>query len=219
MLIIDGEKVEEKEDTFLINGGVRECLVKSEAIVKLNLNNNYLTSFTTGDLPNLKVLGISNNQLTSFTRGYLPNLQKLDLSENQLTSFASGDLPNLQTLYLENNQLTSFTSGDLPNLQELWLFENQLTSFTAGDLPNLQLLDLSDNPLSILYLEDIQVPSLRILRLDGTRVKFIDPSLKKFANKKIKVRAHLLNLSEMLIPTFEIDNHPVLEEIREHIEV
>jgi Leucine-rich repeat (LRR) protein len=240
MLIINGEKIEENEETLLIDRGVRECYVKSDVIVKLWLSNNQLTSFTTGELPNLRVLYLSNNQLTSFTTGNLPNLQGLGLSNNQLTSFTTGELPNLRVLYLYDNHLTSFTSGDLPNLQRLYLSNNQLTSFTTGDLLNLQHLYLSNNqltsfasgnlpnlkrlwlynnPLSVLYLGTWQVPSLRILNLSNTQVKFIDPSLEKFANEKIKVRAHLLNLSEMLISAFEIDNHPVLEEIREHIEV
>ena len=225
MLIVDGSEVEEVPEVSFRYRGIRECLAKSDIIVKLSLSGNLLTSFDikAGDLPNLRVLGLSDNQLTSFVVGDLPNLQVLTLSINLLTSFViePGDLPNLQVLTLSSNELTSFVieSGDLPNLQVLYLSNNQLTSFVIGDFPNLKELYLSFVPLSVLPLVLRQIPKLRALSLRGTGVKFVDPSLKKFTTKEIKTRSHVLGLHEMLRIPFEIDNHPVLEEIMEHIEV
>jgi Leucine-rich repeat (LRR) protein len=240
MLIVDGQEVKEEKEVLLTDRLIRVCLVKSSIIRDLNLSNNELSGFKVGDLPNLQKLNLSRNRFTSFNVVNFPNLELLSLSNNRLVSFKTENSTNLKMLNLYNNKLSTFHLENLPSLQELYLSRNRLTSFKARDLlklkilhlynnrlssfevlnlPNLKILNLFGNPLCFLPLDIQQVPELFALDLKNTKVRFIDPSLKKFTTNTIGTRSHALGLSELLVKTFEIDNHPVLEEIREHIEV
>jgi Leucine-rich repeat (LRR) protein len=182
------------------------------------LSDNQLVSFEANDLPNLQRLYLYNNQLTSFEAIDLPNLQGLSLTNNQLTSLDTTGLPNLRELYLSRNQLTSFEAKNLPNLRELSLSNNQLVSFT-GNFPNIQELWLAHNPsFVVLRLTLAQTPKLQELNLEGTNVKFVDPSLVHLVKGSIP-RAHFIGTVELLEEAFVTKGHPILEEISEHIEV
>ena len=87
--------------------------------------------------PNLVRVECQNNQLTSLILGENKMLRKLNCANNQLTQLNLNNMISLTELNCANNQLTVLDVSSSPNLTTLWLKNNQLTSLNLDNNPNL----------------------------------------------------------------------------------
>ena len=87
--------------------------------------------------PNLVRVECQNNQLTSLILGQNKLLRKLNCANNQLTQLNLNNMISLTELNCANNQLTVLDVSSSPNLTTLWLKNNQLTSLNLDNNPNL----------------------------------------------------------------------------------
>ena len=87
--------------------------------------------------PNLVRVECQNNQLTSLILGENKMLRKLNCANNQLTQLNLNNMISLTELNCANNQLTVLDVNSSPNLTTLWLKNNQLTSLNLDNNPNL----------------------------------------------------------------------------------
>ena len=87
--------------------------------------------------PNLVRVECQNNQLTSLILGQNKLLKKLNCANNQLTQLNLNNMISLTELNCANNQLTVLDVSSSPNLTTLWLKNNQLTSLNLDNNPNL----------------------------------------------------------------------------------
>lgn len=87
--------------------------------------------------PNLVRVECQNNQLTSLILGQNKLLKKLNCAHNQLTQLNLNNMSALKELNCTNNQLTVLDVSDSPELTTLWLKNNHLTSLNLDNNPNL----------------------------------------------------------------------------------
>lgn len=87
--------------------------------------------------PNLVRVECQNNQLTSLILGQNKLLKKLNCAHNQLTQLNLNNMSALKELNCANNQLTVLDVSDSPELTTLWLKNNHLTSLNLDNNPNL----------------------------------------------------------------------------------
>lgn len=87
--------------------------------------------------PNLVRVECQNNQLTSLILGENKMLRKLNCANNQLTQLNLNNMISLTELNCANNQLTVLDVSSSPNLTTLWLKNNQLTSLNLDSNPHL----------------------------------------------------------------------------------
>jgi hypothetical protein len=238
MLIINKKEFQESKCVILYNRGITQCVAHGFLIVKLDLSDNSLRSFSIMNLPNLTTLDVSNNRLTYFSTLDRPNLKELslrnnkiktfsaktlqnikclNLSDNLLTSFGPVELPNIRSLDIAGNRLTSFVSEGLENVRDLYLFSNHLSRFYGLNLVNIRMLYIQNNPsLTILGIERRSY-EFRVLDLSSTKVEFVDPTLIDIVVPPIKFRSHILGLKDMLESSFH-PGSPIYDEIKDNIE-
>lgn len=165
----------------------------------LDLDSNYLTDVklhTFRHLRGLEALYLRNNKIHRLRRNafrYLVNLKVLNLDNNGLFDIYPGalhGLPNLLSLRLPYNRVRIlhnhlFQTNVL--LEVLVLHHNKLNRFNCDGLKHLHTLDLSYNPLSYLkgaavsktselrylYLDHIQIPTLRKATYDKMKLKIL----------------------------------------------
>lgn len=165
----------------------------------LRLTNNCLSGLTTyGHLQNLHYLDVSYNEIDSLgaiqglvhlrelKAGHnllsslegvldLDGLLKLDIRGNEFKTldFAGSKLGRLLELDARGNDLTEVLNlKTLETLKSANFDDNALTSLNLGGptvLLSLRSLSLNNNQLKILNLD--QTPHLRLLRVDGNRIK------------------------------------------------
>ena len=87
--------------------------------------------------PNLVRVECQNNQLTSLILGENKMLEKLNCANNQLTQLNLNNMSSLKELNCANNQLTVLDVSSSPDLTKLWLKNNQLTSLNLDNNLNL----------------------------------------------------------------------------------
>ena len=87
--------------------------------------------------PNLVRVECQNNQLTSLILGQNKLLKKLNCAHNQLTQLNLNNMISLKDLNCFNNQLTVLDVSDSPKLTTLWLGDNHLTSLNLDNNPKL----------------------------------------------------------------------------------
>ena len=87
--------------------------------------------------PNLVRVECQNNQLTSLILGQNKLLKKLNCAHNQLTQLNLNNMSALKELNCANNQLTVLDVSSSPDLTTLWLKNNHLTSLNLDNNPNL----------------------------------------------------------------------------------
>ena len=85
-------------------------------LVRVECQNNKLTSLILGENKGLKKLNCANNQLTQLNLNNMISLEELKCQNNQLTALDVSSSPNLTTLVLKNNHLTSLNLDSNPNL-------------------------------------------------------------------------------------------------------
>ena len=111
----------------------------SKWLRELNCSKNRLTEL---DLdvthkPNLVRVECQNNQLTSLILGENKMLRKLNCANNQLTQLNLNNMISLEELRCFNNQLTVLDVSSSPDLTKLVLKNNHLTSLNLDNNPNL----------------------------------------------------------------------------------
>ena len=87
--------------------------------------------------PNLVRVECQNNQLTSLILGENKMLEKLNCANNQLTQLNLNNMSSLKELNCANNQLPVLDVSSSPDLTKLWLKNNQLTSLNLDNNLNL----------------------------------------------------------------------------------
>lgn len=85
-------------------------------LVRVECQNNKLTSLILGENQMLEKLNCANNQLTQLNLNNMISLKELKCQNNQLTALDVSSSPNLTTLVLKNNQLTSLNLDNNPHL-------------------------------------------------------------------------------------------------------
>ena len=111
----------------------------SKWLRELDCSKNELTKLDVDVIhkPNLVRVECQNNQLTSLILGENKMLRKLNCANNQLTQLNLNNMISLTELNCANNQLTVLDVSSSPNLTTLWLKNNQLTSLNLDNNPNL----------------------------------------------------------------------------------
>ena len=111
----------------------------SKWLRELDCSKNELTKLDVDvtHKPNLVRVECQNNQLTSLILGQNKLLKKLNCAHNQLTQLNLNNMSALKELNCANNQLTVLDVSDSPELTTLWLKNNQLTSLNLDNNPNL----------------------------------------------------------------------------------
>lgn len=85
-------------------------------LVRVECQNNQLTSLILGENKMLRKLNCANNQLTQLNLNNMISLTELNCANNQLTVLDVSSSPDLTTLVLKNNHLTSLNLDNNPNL-------------------------------------------------------------------------------------------------------
>lgn len=111
----------------------------SKWLRELDCSKNELTKLDADvtHKPNLVRVECQNNQLTSLILGENKMLRKLNCANNQLTQLNLNNMIFLTELNCANNQLTVLDVSSSPNLTTLWLKNNHLTSLNLDNNPNL----------------------------------------------------------------------------------
>ena len=111
----------------------------SKWLRELDCSKNELTKLDVDvtHKPNLVRVECQNNQLTSLILGQNKLLKKLNCAHNQLTQLNLNNMSALKELNCANNQLTVLDVSDSPELTTLWLKNNHLTSLNLDNNPNL----------------------------------------------------------------------------------
>ena len=106
-------------------------------LVRVECQNNQLTSLILGENKMLRKLNCANNQLTQLNLNNMISLTELNCANNQLTVLDVSSSPNLTTLWLKNNQLTSLNLDNNPNLNFTY------TDFYNSDFNNVYTVTLN----------------------------------------------------------------------------
>ena len=125
---------------YCSNNKLEQLDVKnSKWLRELDCSKNELTVLDVDVIhkPNLVRVECQNNQLTSLILGENKMLRKLNCANNQLTQLNLNNMISLTELNCANNQLTVLDVSSSPNLTTLWLKNNQLTSLNLDNNPNL----------------------------------------------------------------------------------
>ncbi len=111
----------------------------SKWLRELDCSKNELTKLDADvtHKPNLVRVECQNNQLTSLILGENKMLRKLNCANNQLTQLNLNNMISLTELNCANNQLTVLDVSSSPNLTTLWLKNNHLTSLNLDSNPHL----------------------------------------------------------------------------------
>lgn len=106
-------------------------------LVRVECQNNQLTSLILGENKMLRKLNCANNQLTQLNLNNMISLTELNCANNQLTVLDVSSSPNLTTLWLKNNQLTSLNLDNNANLNFTY------TDFYNSDFNNVYTVTLN----------------------------------------------------------------------------
>ena len=106
-------------------------------LVRVECQNNQLTSLILGENKMLRKLNCANNQLTQLNLNNMISLTELNCANNQLTVLDVSSSPNLATLWLKNNHLTSLNLDNNPNLNFTY------TDFYNSDFNNVYTVTLN----------------------------------------------------------------------------
>ena len=114
---------------------------KSKWLRELNCSKNRLTELDVDvtHKPNLVRVECQNNKLTSLILGENQMLEKLNCAHNQLPQLNLNNMSALKELNCADNQLTVLDVSSSPNLTKLWLKNNHLTSLNLDNNNNLNL--------------------------------------------------------------------------------
>ncbi|XP_067008611.2 leucine-rich repeat-containing protein 15 [Anabrus simplex] len=195
VLFLNSCNITDEDLKFLLhnNSGIR--------ILELSNNNlKQLELLGIQSLTNLQEINIQMNSITYFHPNIFSNnfhLSKINLNKNILNPAENAALLNsssLEVLFLQNCNLTLITehtfSGTL-NLEEIYLDYNLLDN-----------VDLAFHELQY----------LRIISLEGNRIKTLDPDA--FVNN-IKLRSLILSRNPIVFPEApHLLNAPTLSEIK-----
>ena len=112
---------------------------KNKWLKELDCSSNRLTALDVDvtHKPNLVRVECQNNKLTSLILGENQMLEKLNCANNQLPQLNLNNMSALKELNCANNQLTVLDVSSSPNLTKLWLKNNHLTSLNLDNNPNL----------------------------------------------------------------------------------
>lgn len=130
----------ELEYLYCSHNDLEQLDVKNSKWLKeLDCSKNELTKLDVDvtHKPNLVRVECQNNKLTSLILGENQMLEKLNCANNQLTQLNLNNMSALKELNCANNQLTVLDVSSSPNLTKLWLKNNQLTSLNLDNNPNL----------------------------------------------------------------------------------
>ena len=106
-------------------------------LVRVECQNNQLTSLILGENKGLEKLNCANNQLTQLNLNNMSALKELNCANNQLTQLNLKNMISLKELRCQNNQLTALDVSSSPDLTTLVLKNNHLTSLNLDNNPNL----------------------------------------------------------------------------------
>lgn len=125
---------------YCSNNKLEQLDVKnSKWLRELDCSKNELTGLDVDvtHKPNLIRVECQNNQLTTLILGQNKLLKKLNCAHNQLTQLNLDNMSALEELNCFDNQLTVLDVSSSQNLTKLWLGDNHLTSLNLDNNPNL----------------------------------------------------------------------------------
>lgn len=132
---------------YCSNNKLEQLEVKnSKWLRELDCSKNELTGLDVDvtHKPNLIRVECQNNQLTSLILGENKGLEKLNCANNQLTQLNLNNMISLKELKCQNNQLTALDVSSSPDLTILVLKNNHLTSLNLDNNPKLELTTYTD---------------------------------------------------------------------------
>lgn len=127
---------------YCSNNKLEQLDVKNSKWLKeLDCSKNELTGLDVdvAHKPNLVRVECQNNELTSLILGENQMLEKLNCAHNQLPQLNLNNMSALKELNCAHNQLTVLDVSSSPNLTKLWLKNNHLTSLNLDNNNNLDL--------------------------------------------------------------------------------
>lgn len=130
----------ELEYLYCSNNDLEQLDVKnSKWLRELDCSWNRLTGLDVDvtHKPNLIRVECQNNKLTSLILGENKGLEKLNCANNKLTQLNLKNMISLKELRCQNNQLTALDVSSSSDLTKLWLKNNHLTSLNLDNNPNL----------------------------------------------------------------------------------
>lgn len=125
---------------YCSNNKLEQLDVKnSKWLRELDCSKNELTELDVDvtHKPNLIKVECQNNQLTSLILGQNKGLKKLNCAHNQLTQLNLDNMSALEELRCQNNQLTALDVSSSSDLTILVLKNNHLTSLNLDSNPHL----------------------------------------------------------------------------------
>ena len=135
------------EYLYCSNNKLEQLDVKnSKWLRELDCSSNRLTELDVNvtHKPNLVRVECQDNQLTSLILGENKGLTKLNCAHNQLTQLNLNNMNSLKKLNCSNNQLTVLDVSSSPDLTELVLKNNHLTSLNLDHNPKLDFTTNTD---------------------------------------------------------------------------
>lgn len=180
------------------------------------------------NLESLRIIEAGIQFLSPETFADGENLVQLDLRRNKFYSISEGVFSSLQKLEYLNLALNSITTIDdnafkgLNSLKYLYLSDNKLTKVTGKTfegLPSLQELLLDKNEIDTIEFDELNLPSLEILSVNGNNIRVL-PSLKgcprlekvHFAqNKLTRIGDTFDHLNRLYM--LDLNDNPNLEDI------
>lgn len=106
-------------------------------LIRVECQNNKLTSLILGENKGLEKLNCANNKLTQLNLNNMSALKELNCANNQLTQLNLKNMISLKELRCQNNQLTALDVSSSPDLTTLVLKNNHLTSLNLDNNPHL----------------------------------------------------------------------------------
>lgn len=106
-------------------------------LIRVECQNNKLTSLILGENKGLEKLNCANNKLTQLNLNNMISLKELRCQNNQLTALDVSSSPDLTTLVLKNNYLTSLNLDNNPNL------DFSITDIYHSDFNNVYTVTLN----------------------------------------------------------------------------
>ena len=144
----------------------------NKKLIRLDVENNGMTSLNVSSCVNLEQLNCWKNELTSINVSANTKLGMLDVGKNNLSSINVSKNKALEILYVEENNLTKINVTMLPKLDSLDVSYNQIGTLDISKNP--LLVDLYADGNDLTAIDVTKAPELEHLFISQNQLTSID---------------------------------------------